>query len=254
MNPIDESTSSTPVLPPVATNEIATNASSRQASFASQPSVFVPPSSSSNTNSEFDWKLAFIGLLCVLLVLSVIGVNISDMVQRFTTFTIKGVSALITAMLRLVGYTTGTVLDIAGQGVEVAGQGVEFAGKELSDVGESVLDVATPDKDSSEKDSSEKNSPSSSQEPENVPRDITYPQSMRKPDPALHDSNPPAYQWKGGAINPLASPAYQGDRKGQQWCLAGTFQGKRGCAAVDNPGQCMSGQLFPSQHACLAPE
>jgi hypothetical protein len=38
-----------------------------------------------------------------------------------------------------------------------------------------------------------------------------------------------------------------------QWCLVGNFQGRRGCVEVDKDTKCMSGQIFPSQHACLNP-
>jgi hypothetical protein len=38
-----------------------------------------------------------------------------------------------------------------------------------------------------------------------------------------------------------------------QWCLAGEFQGKRGCAEVASADMCISGHLFPSQQVCLNP-
>jgi hypothetical protein len=207
---------------------------------------------SSFSDSEFDWKMAFIGLLGTLLLLSILGLNISEFVKNTWGYFVEVASGIITAVMRLFGYTAGTVIEIAGKGVEVAGkgvgiagQGVEFVGQELGDVGEAVVEVATPDTE-----------PQNREKEAERERDITYPESMRKSDPSRQQLPQPEQQtsWKGASENPLASPAYQGDRKGQQWCFAGTFQGKRGCAAVDAPSQCMSGQLFPSQHACLAPE
>ena len=36
------------------------------------------------------------------------------------------------------------------------------------------------------------------------------------------------------------------------WCFAGEYQGKRGCVEVQDQSKCLSGQVFPSQQACLA--
>lgn len=265
MNPIGESNPPPSNLPPaMASSVIPSPASIISPAPASvyvpapayAPTITTTTTTSGFFDSEFDWKMAFIGLLGTLLLLSILGLNISEFVRITWGYLIEVTSGIITALLRLFGYTAGTVIEItgkgveiAGQGVEIAGQGVEFAGQELGDVGEAVVDVATPDKETKREREQE-------QERERE-RDITYPQSMRKSDPSIPQEQSSARQnssWKGASENPLASPAYQGDKKGQQWCFAGTFQGKRGCAAVDSPSQCMSGQLFPSQHACLAPE
>ena len=271
MNPIGESNPPPSNLPPAMVASILSPAPAPAPAlapaYASAPALapaYVPPTTNEQTtyasgfsDSEFDWKMAFIGLLGTLLLLSILGLNLSEFVRVTWGYLVEVSSGLITAVLRLFGYTAGTVIEIAGkgveiagkgveiagQGVEIAGQGVEFAGQELGDVGEAVVDVATPDKETKREQERE--------------RDITYPQSMRKSDPSRPQEQSSASQnssWKGASGNPLASPSYQGDKKGQQWCFAGTFQGKRGCAAVDAPSQCMSGQLFPSQHACLAPE
>jgi hypothetical protein len=36
------------------------------------------------------------------------------------------------------------------------------------------------------------------------------------------------------------------------WCFTGEYQGKRGCVDVSDQSKCLSGQVFPSQQACLA--
>jgi len=36
------------------------------------------------------------------------------------------------------------------------------------------------------------------------------------------------------------------------WCFTGEYQGKRGCIDVEDQSKCLSGQVFPSQQACLA--
>jgi len=36
------------------------------------------------------------------------------------------------------------------------------------------------------------------------------------------------------------------------WCFSGEFEGKRGCVEVQDQAKCLSGQVFPSQQACLA--
>ena len=35
------------------------------------------------------------------------------------------------------------------------------------------------------------------------------------------------------------------------WCFAGEYQGKRGCVSVEDQSKCLSGQVFPTQQACL---
>jgi hypothetical protein len=46
--------------------------------------------------------------------------------------------------------------------------------------------------------------------------------------------------------NPIASTK-------SNWCLVGEYQGKRGCIAISQADKCMSGQIFPTQYACLNP-
>jgi hypothetical protein len=36
------------------------------------------------------------------------------------------------------------------------------------------------------------------------------------------------------------------------WCFTGEYQGKRGCVDVEDQSKCLSGQVFPSQQACLS--
>jgi hypothetical protein len=36
------------------------------------------------------------------------------------------------------------------------------------------------------------------------------------------------------------------------WCFAGEYQEKRGCVEVQDQSKCLSGQVFPSQQACLS--
>jgi hypothetical protein len=50
--------------------------------------------------------------------------------------------------------------------------------------------------------------------------------------------------------NPIQKPISSGK---SNWCLVGEYQGKRGCIAISDADKCMSGQIFPSQQACLNP-
>jgi len=50
--------------------------------------------------------------------------------------------------------------------------------------------------------------------------------------------------------NPIQNPITSGK---SNWCLVGEYQGKRGCIAISDSDKCMSGQIFPSQQACLNP-
>jgi len=50
--------------------------------------------------------------------------------------------------------------------------------------------------------------------------------------------------------NPIQNPISSGK---SNWCLVGEYQGRRGCIAITDSDKCMSGQIFPSQQACLNP-
>lgn len=50
--------------------------------------------------------------------------------------------------------------------------------------------------------------------------------------------------------NPIQNPISSGK---SNWCLVGEYQGRRGCIAISDSDKCMSGQIFPSQQACLNP-
>jgi hypothetical protein len=47
--------------------------------------------------------------------------------------------------------------------------------------------------------------------------------------------------------NPIQKPIGAGKAG---WCLVGEFQGKRGCALVDDRDRCTSGQIFATQQLC----
>jgi hypothetical protein len=50
--------------------------------------------------------------------------------------------------------------------------------------------------------------------------------------------------------NPIQNPISSAKTN---WCLVGEYQGKRGCIAISEADKCISGQIYPSQHACLNP-
>jgi len=52
------------------------------------------------------------------------------------------------------------------------------------------------------------------------------------------------------STNPIQKPISSGK---SNWCLVGEYQGKRGCIEISDSDKCMSGQVFPSQYACLNP-
>lgn len=50
--------------------------------------------------------------------------------------------------------------------------------------------------------------------------------------------------------NPIQNSIASGK---SNWCLVGEYQGRRGCIEISDSDKCMSGQIFPSQQACLNP-
>jgi hypothetical protein len=202
-------------------------------------------SSSLDSGSSINWQIIVIMLLSLLLVASVTGIDVVHFIQNIINPIINIVSVLFRTILRMIGYTTGAALSVTGHIGEAAGQGVEIVGQKLEETGKEITAVSEQSEQNHQQ-----HSPVQQQQ-QTYPPDITYPQSQRKS--GIDGKLNPGMTFNNQ--NPMASSSGQGGKKGGgNWCLAGTFQGKRGCALVENDGQCMSGQLFPNQSACMAPE
>jgi len=75
-------------------------------------------------------------------------------------------------------------------------------------------------------------------------------QGNLSPDSLRSKTEKPGEPAPDTSTNPIQKPISSGK---SNWCLVGEYQGKRGCIEVSDSDKCMSGQVFPSQYACLNP-
>jgi len=196
------------------------------------PSVPASPKLDIDTSGITISKNVLIALLAFLLIFSVLGINVFYVFGNL--FQILGnvfqsimniFKPIIVQFLSLFGYTAGSVINTTADVVSVtANTGIGIASGTMHSVGNILKGGSAGAIDQN---------------------------SKRQFDNALNQSN-----IKGGlpdadnANSNIQSSIVSGK---SQWCLAGDYQGKRGCVEIDKDTKCMSGQIFPSQHQCLNP-
>ncbi len=135
------------------------------------------------------------------------------------------IGPFVSQILSIFGYTTGSVInktaDVVG---DVAKTGVDVAEGSLQSVGSILKDASRKHVD-----------PSAASQLDSVLN--VSPNRMNEPAPSSSES-------------PIQKPITAGKTG---WCLVGEYEGKRGCVEVGEQDKCMSGQIFATQNACLAP-
>ena len=183
---------------------------------------------SANSNSTFGINnQAIIVILLIILGLSFLGINIFIVIGNLVDSIIKIFGPLISQILSIFGYTTGSVLsktaDVAGT---VAKTGVDLAEDSLQSVGTILKDAS---------------------------RSNVNPAAVAGLDGALSvQSSASTYREPSPSTSgdPVQKPITANKTN---WCLVGEYDGKRGCIEVGEQDKCMSGQIFPSQVACMNP-
>jgi hypothetical protein len=164
-------------------------------------------------------------ILLVLLGLSFLGINILTITGNIVESIIDILGPLISQILSIFGYTTGSVIyktaDVVG---DVAKTGVDVAEGSLQSVGTILKDVS---------------------------RRNVNPSTASGLDNALNAGPTQYVEPKPDATtNPIQNPITSGKAG---WCLVGEYEGRRGCVSVSESDKCMSGQVYPSQAACINP-
>lgn len=169
-----------------------------------------------------DNQVVIIGLL-ILLFLSFLGINVFIIIGNLIESFVKIVGPLITQLLSIFGYTTGTVLNKSADiTADVARTGVDLAEGSLQSVGNVLRDAS---------------------------RRNVNPDAVSGLDSALNLSMNVYNEPKSSTSeNPIQKPITS-NKSG--WCLVGEYEGKRGCVAVGEQDRCLSGQVFPSQTTCM---
>lgn len=176
-------------------------------------------------SESFSGKNMIIIVLIVLLGLSLVGINILDMVSNLIKTVTAIFGPLITQMLSILGYTTGTVINKTADIVsDTTKAGIDIAEGTVQNVGDLLISASSGGVNIDAKkqlDSAINNSK----------KKVTIPE----PDTTE---------------NPIQNPIAKG--KGR-WCLIGEYENRRGCIEVSEDSKCMSNQVFPTQKMCLNP-
>lgn len=179
----------------------------------------------SSENGFFSNKNFIIILLIILLVFSFLGINILTISGNIMQTFIQIFGPLVSQILSIFGYTTGTVInktadvvaDTAKTGIDIAEGSIQSVGNILRDASQSNVDVRSKQS-----------------------LDTALNQGILKGNEPRADSTE----------NPIQKPITSGK---QNWCLVGEYQGKRGCIEISEHDKCLSGQVFPNQKMCLNP-
>ena len=181
-----------------------------------------------------DSRNIIIIVLLVIILLTFIGINLLVELGEATEKLKNLLSPLITGILGIFGYTTGSVIN---KGASIAGGaaqfGIDVAQGAVQDVGGLLKNTSVP-----------------------YVNDFT----RKSLDSVLTPGNDVSYVGKYGVglpvkqpqpdttENPIQKPITSGKA---QWCLVGEYNGKRGCVEVQDQAKCLSGQIFPSQTQCM---
>ena len=189
------------------------------------PLFEMPEMSSSTTIMGFDSKNFIIIGLVALLLFAILGINILTLSGNILQTITNIFGPLISQILGIIGYTTGTVLnksaDIVGDTTKT---GIDIAEGTIHSVGDLLKNASSSNVNDS---------------------------SKRSLDSAINLANSyPLYPRPDNSENPIQNPITSSK---QNWCLVGEYQGKRGCVGIDEGDKCISGQLFPTQQMCLNP-
>lgn len=168
-------------------------------------------------------KNVVIMVLSVLLLFSFLGINILDILSNFIKLIIRLFGPIVSELLGLLGYTTGTVINTSADVAADAAKGaIDIAEGTIQNVGDLMIKASKDDINLTSKSSLD--NALSMETVNNVDMDISE--------------------------NPIQKPISSNKIN---WCLVGEYKNKRKCIDVQDGDKCMSGQVFPNLETCLQP-
>ena len=210
-----------------------------------------PPVSSSYSFSQtpvFTWQNSAIIILVVLLFFSFLGINLLTVLGNALQVIGNSILPLIERLLNIVGFSLGSLLNFTGDFVEdVGSKTLDLANDGIHNVTGVLINDPNYKRDISEGGTN------------NLLQGSAQPQDRLAPvqNPVLDQAIQQGPSLGSSTVAPsaAASPvqtSIPGSNKAQ-WCLVGEYNERRGCVAIDQNTQCMSGQVFPTQNACMNP-
>ena len=189
------------------------------------------------TNEMFSNKNFIIIILVALLILSFLGVNLLTILGNGVQWINNLFGPLVSQILSVFGYTTGTILDKSADLVgDTAKAGIDIATGTVHSVGGLLIDASDDNIDNRAK-------------IDKIPPKEDEKKLDEKINTGGENKKPPTPEPTESA-NPIQNPITS---QKTSWCLVGEYQDKRGCIEIGEADQCLSGQVFPSQKMCLNP-
>ena len=210
------------------------------------------PSTTNILNNQgspnYDTKDFVILLLIIVVILSVLGINIFYLIGYVFQFIF---GYLLKPLLSMFGYASGNLINTTSDLASNTGHfGIDLADGTAHDIGNLLL-AASDKRDI----------------PTLPPAMKTYPQAILgaigktldihstpvnnnlHASPVTEVSTPTIHTPSADTTeSPIQNPISSGK---SQWCLVGEYQQRTGCIEINDISKCMSGQLFPTQQACV---
>lgn len=191
---------------------------------APQPMTNIPQSSSFSSTQYNDPKNVAIFVLVVLLIFSFLGINILDIISNFIKLIIKIFGPLISQILSILGFTTGTILNKSADVVSDTGKvALDIAEGTVQNMGDLMIKAS---------------------------KSGVNMETQSELEKALQMNRLENQAQDDVSENPIQKPI-SSNKNG--WCLIGEYENKRGCIEVDDSDKCMSGQVYPTRQACVNP-
>ena len=214
-----------------------------------------PSSTASGVVSLFYNKNFWIALLVILLILSFLGVNFVMLMGQLFQPIVNVFWILVSQIMSLFGYTTGTVLNktvdvvsgTAKAGIDIAEGTVQSVGNLLIKGSSSEVGPMTQAKITA----NIQGSP-----PPQVLPPPPPPTAVASPPPAVQQVLPSTLDQvlnMSSRRKPTKEPAPDVSTSSIQtpkWCFVGEIDGNRTCAEVQSSNMCLSGQFYKTQETC----
>lgn len=161
-------------------------------------------------------------ILSILLIFSFLGINILDILSNIIKLIIKIFSPLVTELLSILGYTSGSIINKTADVAADVGKGaIDIGEGAVQGVGDLLIKASRKGVDN---------------------------EAANQLDSVLSIDDKNANNLVDDPEDPIQKPI-SSSKAG--WCLVGEFDNRRSCIQVNEYDKCMSGQIFPNREQCL---
>lgn len=216
------------------------------------------PSTSSTVVSLFSNKNFWIAMLVVMLILSFLGVNLVLVFGQIFQPIVNVFWILISQILSLFGYTTGTVLNKTVDVVSgTAKAGIDIAEGTVQSVGNLLIKGSSSDVPSSTQAQISANilggtpSPAPLASSPSPPTTTTTTTTIQRVAPSSTlDQVLNSAKNVGLPAEPKPDSSSSAIQASSAWCFVGEMNGQRTCANVSSSNLCLSGQVYKTKSEC----